>query len=296
MISCASVPGTVAGGGGIWEQRAWFDACDEFGVMLYLDMQFTWGSIGVTGATSETVRQELVYQIERISHHPSVVILDGCNECGGGGLTESFVMPIVAATDPSRAVWPSCPASCWKSGVDRLTARPNGKTLVTGVGSGTQRPAWPSNAPVKMPMESHGGYVGLGGGGAGHLGEGRPGDVTGSFGVSMMSTITNPALTSPSNLNWYKSEFGEKRTCWIVCVCVRACARARARVCVPLCVCVCICRKVPFECRGADKYCPCRGQAALRTAPLSRCPISCRKISGLCHLTQRTTETGLSIS
>jgi hypothetical protein len=47
--------------------------------MLYLDMQFTWGSIGVTGATSETVRKELVYQIERISHHPSVVILDGCN-------------------------------------------------------------------------------------------------------------------------------------------------------------------------------------------------------------------------
>ena len=46
--------------------------------MLYLDMQFTWGSIGVTGATSETVRKELVYQIERISHHPSVVII-GCN-------------------------------------------------------------------------------------------------------------------------------------------------------------------------------------------------------------------------
>ena len=23
-------------GGGIWEPRAWFDACDEFGVMLYL--------------------------------------------------------------------------------------------------------------------------------------------------------------------------------------------------------------------------------------------------------------------
>jgi hypothetical protein len=124
-------------------------------------------------------------------------------------------MPTVAATDASRAVWPSCPASGWASGVDRLTARPNGKTLVTGVGPGTHRPPWPTNAPVKMPLESHGGYVGLGGGGAGHLGEGRPGDVTSSFSVNMMSTIAHPAVTSPSNLNWYKSEFGGTRLTWI---------------------------------------------------------------------------------
>jgi beta-mannosidase len=26
-------------GGGIWEPRAFFDACDEFGVLLYTDMQ-----------------------------------------------------------------------------------------------------------------------------------------------------------------------------------------------------------------------------------------------------------------
>ena len=171
-------------------------------------MQFTWGSVGVTGAASDTSRAELTYQIERISHHPSVVILDGCNECGGGGLTETFVMPIVAAANPSVAVWPSCPSGGWASGVDRLSGRANGKPLVTGHGPGTTRPAWPTNAPVKMPAESHGGYVGLGGGGAGHVGEGRPTDVTGSFPVSMMSTIEHPAITGQGQLNWYKSEFG----------------------------------------------------------------------------------------
>lgn len=82
-------------GGGIWEPRAFFDACDEFGVLLYLDMQFTWGSVDVEGATRPAVRDELRYQIQRISHHPSIAVLDGCNECGGGGLTESFVMPTV---------------------------------------------------------------------------------------------------------------------------------------------------------------------------------------------------------
>ena len=136
------------------------------------------------------------------------MILDGCNECGGGGLTESFVMPTVASVDQSRAVWPSCPASGWASGVDRLTSRPNGKQLVMGVGPGTLRPAWPANEPVKMPAESHGGYVGLGGGGAGHLGEGRPTDVTGTFAPVMMPTNPNPSCTGPDQMNWYKSEFG----------------------------------------------------------------------------------------
>jgi beta-mannosidase len=37
-------------GGGIWEPRAFFDACDELGVLVYLDMQFTWGSATVPGA------------------------------------------------------------------------------------------------------------------------------------------------------------------------------------------------------------------------------------------------------
>jgi beta-mannosidase len=37
----------------------------------------------------------------------------------------------MAQEDPSRPVWPSCPAAGWKSGVDMLTGLPNGNTLVT---------------------------------------------------------------------------------------------------------------------------------------------------------------------
>jgi beta-mannosidase len=106
-------------GGGIWEPRAFFDACDEFGVLVYLDMQFTWGSAEVPGGASDTVRRELHYQLHRVAHHPSIVLLDGCNECGGRGKYESFVMPIVASIDQSRPIWPSSPADGWASGVDR---------------------------------------------------------------------------------------------------------------------------------------------------------------------------------
>ena len=185
-------------GGGIWEPRAFYDACDEFGVMLYHDMQFTWGSALVAGATSPTVRAELVYQIERISHHPSVVILDGCNECGGGSLYETFVMPTVASADKSRAVWPSCPSHGWLSGVDRLTSRANGQTLVTGATSDPPRPAG------NPGQEGHGPYIGLAAG-AGHLGEGHP-LASPCSGATISAAV--PKRTGPSTPSWYQSEFG----------------------------------------------------------------------------------------
>ena len=43
----------------------------------------------------------------------------------------TFVMTIVAQEDKSRVVWPSCPASGWTGGVNRLTSIPNGKPLTT---------------------------------------------------------------------------------------------------------------------------------------------------------------------
>jgi hypothetical protein len=51
-------------------------------------------------------------------------------QCGGGGTWGSFVSPTMADEDPSRPIWPACPSSGWKSGVDRLTGLPNGKPLV----------------------------------------------------------------------------------------------------------------------------------------------------------------------
>ena len=88
---------------------------------------------------------ELTHQVRRLSHHPSIVVWDGCNECGGQGVYASFVMNTVAKADRSRAIWPSCPADGWVSGVDSLYARPNGNTLVAKSSGG--------------PAESHGPYM-----------------------------------------------------------------------------------------------------------------------------------------
>lgn len=68
---------------------------------------------------------ELDYQIKRLSHHPSIVVWDGCNECGGGGWYTSWGLTKVAQIDHSRPVWPASPANGWISGVSTLNSRPN---------------------------------------------------------------------------------------------------------------------------------------------------------------------------
>ena len=49
-------------------------------------------------------------------------------------------MEVVAKFDRSRPIWPSSPASGWKSGVDRLTTRPNGRQPIAGVGRHSRNP------------------------------------------------------------------------------------------------------------------------------------------------------------
>ena len=57
-----------------------------------------------------TVEAEIRYVIRRLARHPCIVFWSGCNECGGGaGDITTFVLPIVAAEDKTRPVWPAAP-------------------------------------------------------------------------------------------------------------------------------------------------------------------------------------------
>lgn len=135
-------------GGGIFLPDAFYDACDELGILIYHDMQYA--QSGHSPKSTDTQDAELRHQIRRLSAHPSIVIWDGCNECHvvmdePTGIYATFVMTVVAQEDQTRAVWPSCPASGWTAGVDRLTSIP------TGVGKLTTPDAGPR-------FETHGPY------------------------------------------------------------------------------------------------------------------------------------------
>lgn len=140
-------------GGGMVLPDEFYDACDEYGILLYHDMMFVdeqrHGPI-----QNELVEAEMRYLVRSLASHPSIVIWSGCNECQVvmGTSTEiyaTFVMQTVAQEDDTRSIWPSSPSyHGWKTGVYTVDSRPNGNMLSTYD---------PKSFPNRL--ESHGPYM-----------------------------------------------------------------------------------------------------------------------------------------
>jgi hypothetical protein len=114
-------------GGGVPPFEGWLDACDEAGILIsedamYSDQADSYHMARVTADQDD----ELRHTTRRLASHASLAYYNGCNECGGAGAFESFVVTTIAEEDPTHPVWPSCPSSGWASGVDRLWGLPNG--------------------------------------------------------------------------------------------------------------------------------------------------------------------------
>lgn len=144
-------------GGGIFLPEAWYDACDEHGILVYHDMQYAQGGHSPKNTTAQAL--EFRHQVRRLSHHPSIAIYDGCNECHvvlgtPTGIYATFVLTVVVEEDKSRVVWPSCPSGGWTSGVDRLTSLPNGSPLGLGprIAVGLEMPR--STEPVTVGSDT----------------------------------------------------------------------------------------------------------------------------------------------
>eukprot|EP00117_Sycon_ciliatum_P046191 scpid34575/ scgid33108/ Beta-mannosidase; Lysosomal beta A mannosidase; Mannanase len=121
-------------GGGIFLPDIWYDECDRLGIMVYHDMQYAQN--GHSPSNNPVQDAELRHQIRRLSHHPCIVVWDGCNECRvkmgtATGIYATFVMTVVMQEDKSRPIWPSCPAIGWTAGVHALDATPTGDVLTT---------------------------------------------------------------------------------------------------------------------------------------------------------------------
>ena len=68
-------------GGGYYEDDALFDACDEFGICVWLDFKFGCGTYpAFDPAFVENVRAEATEQVKRLRHHPSIAVWCGNNE------------------------------------------------------------------------------------------------------------------------------------------------------------------------------------------------------------------------
>lgn len=143
-------------GGGTVLPQAFYDACDEYGILLYHDMMFVEEERHGPKQTS-TIEQEIRHLVRSLSSHPSIVLWNGCNECQVvmGTDTEiyaTFVMKTVAEEDDTRSIWPSSPSDLgWETGVYGADSRPNGRPLTTRNNTEPLSRRSPS-------LESHGPY------------------------------------------------------------------------------------------------------------------------------------------
>ena len=67
-------------GGGVYEDDAFYDLCDRFGIMVWQDFMFAGGMYPTDDAFLKNVKEEVRYQVNRLKRHPCIVLWCGNNE------------------------------------------------------------------------------------------------------------------------------------------------------------------------------------------------------------------------
>ncbi len=67
-------------GGGVYPDEAFYEACDENGILVWQDFMFACAMYPGDKAFVENVKQEAIYQINRLQNHASLAIWCGNNE------------------------------------------------------------------------------------------------------------------------------------------------------------------------------------------------------------------------
>lgn len=67
-------------GGGIYEEQAFYDACDEMGVLVWQDFLFACGNYPAHDEFLNLVKREATANVKLLRHHPSIVLWAGNNE------------------------------------------------------------------------------------------------------------------------------------------------------------------------------------------------------------------------
>jgi beta-mannosidase len=115
-------------GGGIYEHEAFYEACDELGVLVWQDFMFACGLYPAHDEFLLSVRAEASAAVKRLRHHACLALWCGNNEdymvaesngLAGPGVPadkfearviyEELLPEVCAALDPGRPYWPGSP-------------------------------------------------------------------------------------------------------------------------------------------------------------------------------------------
>ncbi|XP_017879617.1 beta-mannosidase [Ceratina calcarata] len=67
-------------GGGLYESELFYDTADEYGIMIWQDFMFACGMYPTTKEFLDSVKEEVVQNVQRLKNHPSIIIWAGNNE------------------------------------------------------------------------------------------------------------------------------------------------------------------------------------------------------------------------
>lgn len=115
-------------GGGYYPDDAFYDCCDELGLLVWQDFMFACAVYNLTEDFEENIRAEFIDNIRRLRHHPSLALWCGNNEMeqfvAVGEWVSSprqkadyikmyeYIIPkILKDEDPQSFYWPASPSS-----------------------------------------------------------------------------------------------------------------------------------------------------------------------------------------
>jgi beta-mannosidase len=117
-------------GGGYYETDAFYDICDEIGLLVWQDFMFACAAYPEEEPALGQVKAEARHNVARLAHHASIVIYNGCNEnfwgytdwgwqkdgkldgrTWGKGYYLDVLPKIVGEVDPGKPYWPGSPYS-----------------------------------------------------------------------------------------------------------------------------------------------------------------------------------------
>jgi beta-mannosidase len=68
-------------GGGIYENKIFYNLCDKYGILVWQDFMFACSMYPTEGDLMENIRQEAIDNVRRLRNHPSLALWCGNNEC-----------------------------------------------------------------------------------------------------------------------------------------------------------------------------------------------------------------------
>ena len=132
-------------GGGQYEKDAFYDICDELGLLVWHDQMFACGRYPVADpAFANLVARECAHQFRRLRDHASIALWCGGNECKA---PVAVIKAMAERYDPTRMFWPSSPCA----GPDDLSGTTFGRA---DAGDSHNWQVWHSGKPFEEYYKS----------------------------------------------------------------------------------------------------------------------------------------------